>query len=367
MTTTRSIPATFDESASAWERALYAFLAEKQRRSGSMRTVLSYSRMLQEFFGVLCKQPNLVTSQDVFAYAHGIGRSGREPSAVTVGARAACVSSFYRFLIRMGAAASNPCDALERPKARPAQARGLSAEQVRQLLAVIPDNAPGLRDRAIILTLVLTGRRRSEVLRLTRGDLTLEGHVVYYSYKGKGGKNGRRELPRPAYDAIALALGAAGMHLDSMAPEASLWPASRGGRGITDGTAYSRFRRYLADAGLPPSGLHVLRHSAAKLRRDAGESVEAVSAFLDHSSLAVTTTYLRRLEGETDSGWAAVAEAIGAQSPRVLRCSATLLPFTHEYSSQLRTAHPRSPPRAGLEPVRACRAHGALLLPSLTR
>ncbi len=60
-----------------------------------------------------------------------------------------------------------------------------------------------------------------------------------------------------------------------------------------------------------PTGLHVLRHSAAKLRRDAGDSVEAVSAFLDHSSLAVTTVYLRRLEGEADRTWAAIAAAIG--------------------------------------------------------
>jgi hypothetical protein len=40
----------------------------------------------------------------------------------------------------------------------------------------------------------------------------------------------------------------------------------------------------LRAAGLPPSGLHILRHSAAKLRRDAGASIEAVSNFLDHSS-----------------------------------------------------------------------------------
>jgi hypothetical protein len=60
------------------------------------------------------------------------------------------------------------------------------------------------------------------------------------------------------------------------------------------------------------SGLHVLRHSGAKLRPDAGESVEAVNAFLDHSSLAVTTTSLRRLEGQDDQGWAAVAEAVEA-------------------------------------------------------
>ena len=61
----------------------------------------------------------------------------------------------------------------------------------------------------------------------------------------------------------------------------------------------------------PPSGLHILRHTAAKLRRDAGASIEAVSSFLDHSSLAVTSVYLRRLEGEADRVWPDVALAIG--------------------------------------------------------
>ncbi len=36
-----------------------------------------------------------------------------------------------------------------------------------------------------------------------------------------------------------------------------------------------------------------------------------VIRFLDYSSLAVTTTYLRRLEGQEDRSWAKVAEAIG--------------------------------------------------------
>ncbi len=311
MTTHRAIPAVFDDTAAGWERALYAFLAEKERRSGSQRTVESYSRMLQDFFGRLGKSPDTVTSQNVFAWAHGIGRSGREPSAVTVGARIACLSSFYRFLIRMGIAAANPCDALERPKTAPAPPRGLSAEQVRQLLAVIPETPAGCRDRAIVLTLVLTGRRRAEVLGLCAGDLASDGDRIFYNYRGKGGKRGRRELPRPAYEAMVVALAASGKNLASMEPQESLWPGA-GTDGITSGTFYLRFRRYLAGAGLPLSGVHVLRHTAAKLRRDAGETVEAVSAFLDHSSLAVTTTYLRRLEGESDVGWERVAEAIGA-------------------------------------------------------
>ncbi len=96
-----------------------------------------------------------------------------------------------------------------------------------------------------------------------------------------------------------------------MAPGESLWQAGAGPRGITSGTFYAGFRRYLAAAGLAPTGVHVLRHTAAKLRRDAGESIEAVSAFLDHSSLAVTTVYLRRLEGQADTAWVDVAAAIG--------------------------------------------------------
>lgn len=35
--------------------------------------------------------------------------------------------------------------------------------------------------------------------------------------------------------------------------------------------------------------------------------LEQVSGFLDHANLAVTTTYLRRLEGQEDNGWREVA------------------------------------------------------------
>ena len=91
------LPATADESA-GWQQTVMAFLAEKERRSGSLRTVQSYSRMLQHFFGRAGKTPDEVTSQDVFAWAYGVGLSGKQPSSVTIGARLACLSSFYRFL-----------------------------------------------------------------------------------------------------------------------------------------------------------------------------------------------------------------------------------------------------------------------------
>ena len=96
------------------------------------------------------------------------------------------------------------------------------------------------------------------------------------------------------------------------APEESLWSSSvNSGRGITSGTFYGNMRRYFKVAGLPPAGVHIFRHSGVKLRREAGESVEQVSRFLDHSSLAVTTVYLRQLEGDRDTAWQQVAVALG--------------------------------------------------------
>jgi site-specific recombinase XerD len=95
-----------------------------------------------------------------------------------------------------------------------------------------------------------------------------------------------------------------------MAPDGSLWPNLKTGKAMTSGTFYCNLQHYLKDAGLPRGGVHLFRHSAAKLRRDAGETIEEVSRFLDHSSLAVTT-YLRKLEGQEDRSWRQVAEAIG--------------------------------------------------------
>jgi integrase/recombinase XerC len=307
--TAQPLPALLSGDPSQWDQALYGFLVEKGNRSGSRRTVESYGRMLWPFFRG--RTPDEVTPADVLAYAHGIGLSGRTPSSATIGARIACLSSYYRFLIRMGLMARNPCDAVERPRTIAAPARGYTADEVRRILAVIPDTVAGRRDRAIILTLLLTGRRRAEVIGLTAGDLSVEDGAAFYQYRGKGGKRGRRELPRPAFEAICASLAEVGKELDSMAPEESLWQAAAGPEGVRSHAVYSRFRRYLKLAGLAPTGLHVLRHSAARLRREAGESVEAVSAFLDHSSLAVTTVYLRKLEGEQDRAWERVAEAVG--------------------------------------------------------
>jgi site-specific recombinase XerD len=100
------LPAQLRDDAPPWAQTLVAFLAEKERRSGSRRTVEGYARMLWPFFERV-GSPDRVTPAHVLAWAQGIGASGREPASATVGARIACLSSYFRFLIRMNVTASN--------------------------------------------------------------------------------------------------------------------------------------------------------------------------------------------------------------------------------------------------------------------
>jgi len=117
--------------------------------------------MLQDFFGRAGKQPDNVTSQDIFVYAYSPGLSGKQPSAITIGARIACISSFFAFLFVWISFSTIPVTNYNDRRPLLRHPEGFPGDQVHQLLAVVPDSPLGLRDRAIILTLVLTGRRRA--------------------------------------------------------------------------------------------------------------------------------------------------------------------------------------------------------------
>ena len=200
----------------------------------------------------------------------------------------------------------NPVEAVDRRRGEPEPPAYLSHDEVRQLLDHgFHDDAIGKRDRAIVVLGIYTGRRRSELLGLTAGDIDRRNGEACYTYSGKGAKRRRRELPRPCLDPIVDSLRARGKSLDTMPPGEPLWD-------VKDSGFAANLRRAFKRAGLPSHGVHVLRHTAARLRRDAGASIEQVSEFLDHADIAVTARYLSRLEGIRDDGWQGVAELLDA-------------------------------------------------------
>ena len=280
-----------------------AWLTEKERRTGSLRTSAEYARIIARF---LAGSPALreITAASVNAFAYGAGPSGRAPAPATVSVRLAAVSGFLDFARRLRCIDANPAVDVRGPHQRPPAPRALTVDEVHRLLAAIPSSPSGARDRAIVITLLLTGLRRNEVLHMRAGDITRNG-VVFYRVRVRGGAERRRELPAPAFAAISRALEGEERPLASLGPDERLFL-------ITDGAFYANLRRYGARAGLEHVTPHVLRHSAAKLRRDSGASIEDVAALLGHASIATTARYLARLEGERDDGWIGVAGLLAA-------------------------------------------------------
>jgi integrase/recombinase XerD len=169
---------------------------------------------------------------------------------------------------------------------------GLTSNQVRALLAAIPENPSGIRDRAIVLTAVLTGLRRAEVLGLWRQDIitdALSGRTLY-QVRAKGGQIRHRELPPPALRAIHHLMEARGRGWGDLHTDGPIFAES-------PGAFAANLSRYALRAKLDGVTPHVLRHSAAKPRCETGTSIEGIGALLGHQSLYTTARYLARLEG----------------------------------------------------------------------
>jgi len=236
-------------------------------------------------------------------------------SEATIRARLAALSSFYRYCSQTYTSAAgeplarhNPVAQVKRPRvARYGNSRPLEVGELRDLLGAIDrGTVMGMRDYALILMAVYTGRRSAEIRGLRWGDIacTMEGKRRY-AWRGKGGKARWDDMPEPVYQAIVLYLEAAGR-----------WPLKAGdpvfvahnGRDAASELSGEWFnqlvKRYARLAGLGEwVHAHTLRHTAAHVRVEAGRGLMEISWLLGHSSLETTQRYLKHMRGFVDEGW----------------------------------------------------------------
>jgi len=303
----------------AWAGIIGAWLAEVQQRTGSARTPVEYGRYVAHFasrLDALGRTLADATPADAHAFAYAPlpdrrrhGAPGKAPGPSSVNVRLAALRSLYDFARRVGAVAGNPADDVKRPQLPQVTPKGLTPAQTRALLATVPQTLTGRRDRAIILTAVLTGLRREELIGLTASAIGCDDDgTPMYTARTKGGKLRYRELPAPAWEAITAYLAANGRPLDDLDDDARIFP-------ITSQTLYENLRRYGEAIGVEGLTVHSLRHTAAKLRRQSGATLEDVQAVLGHSNIATTARYLARLEGTKDAGWEAAAALLTGNTP----------------------------------------------------
>ena len=291
-----------------WQSCAAAWLERKRSRSGSERTATIYERTLRAFFAHCGKAPAEVLPQDVLAFATGPnGKNGKPVTQTTTNHRIAVVSSFYGFatrylVVRDGAARSlavfNPATALDRATVQAyARSKAGHLDDIRMQIRLIPGDVAGLRDRALVLCYLLTGRRLQEIATLRWGDLEVSGsegqaeQAVLRIGRVKGGEVLTMALPREAWAAVRAYLQADG-RWRSMAAADPLFVALRGDRrtALTAKSVWVIIRQRLH---LHP---HQLRHTFARQMWELGADVRQIQALLGHKNLATTEIYLGRLE-----------------------------------------------------------------------
>jgi len=287
-------------------------------------TRLAYTCAWKSFLGYTGKQPWEMGKTDVARWVDELRR--RRLAVTTINQRTAAISSFYQYardeyevVTPDGRYTSlhehNPAAAPSlRGTVNPyGKASSLNSSEARALLSAIPrDTIRGRRDFALILTYLATGRRNSEVRLLKWGAFEEREERVWYRWSGKGRTDMRFELVPPAWKAIKMYLKSAG-RLQSIQEDDYVFTAMDGVQPLSIDTVRKTVKRYARLAGMDPGKVkvHTLRHTAAMLRKEVGDPVEAISQFLAHSSLAVTQIYLHQVEGQRDTSWSRVEALLG--------------------------------------------------------
>src|SRR5262249_4476265 len=112
-------------------------------------------------------------------------RNGSTLSPRSVGDHVRCVKTFFHWCYKEELIVKNPADRLESPKVDEEVIDTFTEEQIEQMMASFDlSMAQGVRDYVIILLMLDTGIRRSEVSMLKVGDV----QETYISVFGKGRK-----------------------------------------------------------------------------------------------------------------------------------------------------------------------------------
>ena len=273
------------------------------------QTRRAYQNDVQEFMAFAgIEDPHafrLVGRGHVLAWRKDLER--RTLGAATIRRKLSALSSLFESLCEANAVQGNPVDGVKRPKldSQEGKTPAIGDHQARALLDA-PDGSTlrGLRDQAILATLLCHGLRRAELCALRLVDLQDRRGVRHLQVHGKGSKIRYIPLHPAAASAIASYLEAAGHSEDKTGP--LFRPVSnnaRGVRAITPDGVYKVLMKYARKVGIEVDGFgpHALRATAATNALEHDADIAKVQQWLGHANISTTRVYDRRQMRAEDS------------------------------------------------------------------
>ncbi|NVM27060.1 MAG: tyrosine-type recombinase/integrase, partial [Desulfobacterales bacterium] len=162
--------------------------------------------------------------------------------------------------------------------------RAMDPADVKKLLSVIEE----VRDRAMVLVLLRTGMRISELLATRASEVNIEERRIAI-WEGAKTRRGRVVyFSDDCRDALKR-------WLERRDSQREFLFYARGRSTFSYSSAWVMFDRYLGRAGLAHKGysLHCLRHTFASELLNAGMRLECLQQLLGHDSIQVTRRYAR--------------------------------------------------------------------------
>lgn len=205
--------------------------------------------------------------------------------------------------VKLGYIPTNICSALTLPKVRKTEMHPVTGESLNALLKAIKGNPY----EELIYVTMFTGLRQGEIIGLTWDCINLDtGMMTIYrqlqkqretgsEYKFLPLKNSKSRTFMVADNVIKMLKRQKTKQSEMKLKAGKCWKNEEGfvftdelGNHISKYTAYENFKRCAAEAGIPATRFHDLRHTYATLALEQGTNIKTVSSNLGHATVAFT-------------------------------------------------------------------------------
>ncbi|WP_457626311.1 tyrosine-type recombinase/integrase [Persephonella sp.] len=256
----------------------------------SEHTIKNYRSDLNQFKDIVGdKDVEKITKADIAKFRMVLQSQNKKSS--TIARKLACLNSFFEYLIDLEIISSSPITRSHRPKISQKIPSSLSHEEIKRVLS----KTRTLTEKVIVVLMLTTGLRSSELLGIKRSSILLEHEgkiyttesiytlelkdddVLYIRVEGKGGKE--REVP---ITGEPMKLFVEYLRFNS---SEKVFPIS-----------YFSLWKMIVNLGkrcnivLHP---HKLRHTAATIALQSGAELRIIQELLGHASPITTARYAK--------------------------------------------------------------------------
>jgi integrase/recombinase XerD len=250
-------------------------------RGVSPHTIDAYNRDILEFIRfceeVSCDTPDRKIVELYMGRAHDKGKKVR-----SVVRAISALRGFFNFLLAEGKVTGNPLEDIEIPRYKPPIPEVLSEDEIVKLIQLPDGTKTSLRDRTMLELLYATGLRVSELVKLKKSDVNLEGGFLVAS----GKRSKERVVPLGTYSRDAIKL-----FLEREKPKGVfLFPNKRAGM-LTRQAVWKIIRKYAVVMERHHISPHTLRHTFATHLLEGGADLRAVQILLGHEDISTTQIY----------------------------------------------------------------------------